>query len=60
MAKRDTVPVQAANKRLLQFLRIERQQTDLLQVANLRHPQSRTVSNARIVQYCRIARGQTA
>ncbi len=46
--------------RLMQFLRIERQQTDALLRATIHHPKPRTDSNARVVAYCRIDRGQEA
>ena len=46
--------------RLRHFLRIERQSRDALLDAATRHPQPRTDGNARLVAFCRIARGRLA
>ena len=48
------------NTRLLQFIRIERAKADALQNAHVSHPQNRPHGNARLVAFCRIARGRVA
>jgi hypothetical protein len=53
-------PAANANSRLQHFLRIERQADDRLLQAAKRHPQPRETGNARVVAYCRIARGHEA
>jgi hypothetical protein len=53
-------PAANRNSRLQQFLRIERQADDRLLRAAIRYPQPRVEGNARVVAYCRIARGHEA
>ncbi|MCU0803393.1 MAG: hypothetical protein MUD11_16825 [Rhodobacteraceae bacterium] len=57
MSKTIVAPV-VRQGRLARFLRIERQAVDRLMQAALQHPQPRPVSNARVVQFARIARGR--
>jgi hypothetical protein len=52
--------IETATGRLAQFLRIERQDTDALQRAFVKHPPPRTDGNGRVVAFCRIDRGQQA
>lgn len=53
-------PAATRNSRLLEFLRIERRADDRLLQAAKRYPQPRETGNARVVAYCRIARGHQA
>ncbi len=53
-------PTANRNSRLQHFVRIERQADDRLLQATKRHPQPRTTGNARVVAFCRIARGHRA
>jgi hypothetical protein len=46
--------------RLKQFARIERQARDKLTDAAIRHPQPRADGNTRVVEFCRIERGELA
>jgi hypothetical protein len=45
---------------LPQFVRIEKQGRDKLLDAAIQHPQPRTDGNARVVEFCRIERGNLA
>jgi hypothetical protein len=53
-------PAANRNSRLQHFLRIERQAGDRLLQAAKQHPQPRATGNARVVAFCRIARGHQA
>jgi hypothetical protein len=52
--------IESGTGRLAQFLRIERQDSDALQRAFVKHPAPRTEGNGRVVAFCRIARGHEA
>ena len=53
-------PAANRNTRVQQFVRIARQADDRLLQATKRHPQPRATGNARVVAFCRIARGYRA
>jgi hypothetical protein len=51
---------QSAPSSLPQFVAIERTSKDALLQAAIKHPQPRVEGNARVVEFCRIERGELA